>query len=117
MHFAHHLYTVIHLRELKERDHMSGHELSGDGTTGQTTELLPAKGDVLFDLYDAELISAALCLNRHCVMIAPPIHAYVYLVSLDLAHATNRRTDMVLKRVAGQAGKDVDQAVIPESGQ
>jgi hypothetical protein len=68
---------------------------------------LSAHLDVLLYLHDTEPVLAALGLDRQHKVSAAFVHSDVQLVSLELA-ALDCGPQMILQRVAGYPGEDID---------
>jgi len=71
-------------RQLEHRDHVASHELRCSGAAGEALEFLPAAGDVLRGLYDAQAIISALPLHGQRKLLAVLVDADVHLIDFNL---------------------------------
>lgn len=105
-------YTRYLSFELKKRDQIFSHKLGCNRATDKIWKLACAHGEVLFNLHDADLIFRTFRLNWENIMGTAFINPNVHLISLDLTEILYSRTKMILKRIACNPGKDVQQPVV-----
>jgi len=115
--FLDYLNLIILKCQFENCNNMVIHELGGDGTAAQPRELLLDEADILSGLDNADLILAALGLNRDHIVASALVDPDVEFVDLDLADPLDRRPKMVLQAVGRQPEEGVDQAVIPDDGE
>ncbi len=106
---------MIRVFKFKHRDGVIAHKLRGDRAMNQIGEFRLANREVLLYLYDSHFIRSALGLNGKDVVRAPLIHADVYFIGFNLPHTRRRCSQMALEGVAGDAGKNIDQAIVSGS--
>ena len=98
--------------EFKHRDIGWTDELRGNRSANQCSESFLANGNILFGLYNADLIPATLCLNWKDVMRAMLVNTNVDFIDLNLTDANRSRSQVVLERIAGDARKHIEQAIV-----
>ena len=103
--------------EFEQSDGSVVNELRAYGFCDEIRESGVAHRVVLFNLDDIEKIAAALSLNGYCIMRPFPVNANVYLIGFYLANSRDRRSEVVLKRIAGKPGRDVYQSIVAQSGE
>lgn len=101
--------------KFEEGNYIIGHELGGQSPTDKRWEFFRADGHVLLDLHDAEPVLTALGLNREYVMDPLLVDAHVNLLGFYLSHAGDACAQMILKRVAGDSRKGVNEPVVAYS--
>ena len=109
-------YDVILLFKCFECDHIVGHELGRDWTAYEVREAIFAKSKVLFDLYDAQLIAVALCLDWQDVVRPSLIQTDIQLVGLHLTNIWHSRSQVILQRVTCYTYKNIYEAVVSHFG-
>ena len=84
MFFFDELHVFAVERQLEHRDHVASHELRCYGAAGKPREFLPAAGDVLRGLYDAQAIVSALRLHGQRELLAVLVDADIQLIDFNL---------------------------------
>ena len=99
---------VVLQSQLEQGHNPPVHELRRDCTTTNARKFLRDETNVLSGLNNADLIVAALRLNRDDVMATPLVEPDVKLIDLDLSDAFDGRAKVVLEAVCGEAQEGVD---------
>src|ERR1035437_9995206 len=93
----HNLDVLAVERQLEQGDRLVRHELRGNGPACESWEFLSATRHVLAGLSRAELVGAALRLNRDRELLPITIDPDVDLVHLDLANTVHSGSQVVLE--------------------
>ena len=106
---AHFFRPLLHLEEY---DNAVGQKLGSHCPRDELWKMVSAQGQILLNLHTSQLVSPDFCLNRDHVLDTLPVDADIQLVGFDLTDTRNRRPQMVLEGVTGDAQKNVDEPVV-----
>ena len=92
-----HFELVILNLQFKQRDLVTGDELSRDGAASEVRVLLRAPRRVLSRLHGGNLVLSTLGLDRDDVVATVLVQPDVQLIDLDLANALDAGSQVVLQ--------------------
>ena len=107
-----HSYSILIFYKLEERNKIILHKLRSDWSAKKAGKFVCAKGKILFNLYNAQLVFSTFCLNGDNVVRASLIYADINLVRLNLTHTRYGRAQMILQGIACNPRKYINQAII-----
>ena len=111
------LEAAIRLLKLEQRDYSVSYELCSEGSANESGEFVRANGKILFNLDHVQLIAAAFGLHWENVMCTLFVESDIEFIDLHLPHPWDGGSQMVLQRVTGHTGKDINQAIVAETRQ
>lgn len=103
---------VIGKSQFKHCNALIFHELRRNQAANQVGKLPAAVKVILLCLNGSKLVASSFCLHGNDILRSVPVQANVNLVDFQLSDFFHVCTQMILKRISGDAEENIDQTVV-----